>query len=121
MYEAFMNEKRQLRKWTGMHCGIHGVGGNLLDAAKPFSKNSKPCVKIDSRLSKSFEIGLGVRQGHVMSPWLFSGAMRKMKARLGREGTKLEFNGKIWPLVTSLFADSLTFLAERREITDGGE
>lgn len=39
---------------------IYGVGGKLLNTTKSFYKNSKVCVRVDSRLSGSLEIGCDV-------------------------------------------------------------
>lgn len=50
-----------------------------------------------------------MRQGCVMSPWLFNvfmdGCMREMKARIGNIGARLRSNGAEWPVVGCLFAD----------------
>ncbi len=57
-----------------------------------------------------------MRQGCVMSPWLFNilmdGCMKKMKCRMGNTGTKLRLNGEVWSVVTSLFEDDTVLLAE---------
>lgn len=57
------------------------------------TKIVKHLKKVGFRLSESFEIGTGVRQVYLMSLWLFSiyvdGAVRERKARIGREGAKL--------------------------------
>lgn len=71
---------------------IYGVGEKLLDATK-FYKDSKACVKADGKLSESIEISVGVREGCVMSPWLFSlyihGSVKEITTRIGKEGEKL--------------------------------
>ncbi len=51
---------------------IYGVGGNLLSAIKSFYEKASSCVKISGETSEHFEIKVGLRQGCVMSPWLFS-------------------------------------------------
>lgn len=76
---------------------VHDGGGKLLDATKYSAKMIKH-VKVDGRLSESFEVGMGERC--VMSPWLFNisrdGEARQMKARMGRVGAKLKLDRKTW-------------------------
>ncbi len=59
---------------------------------------------------------VGVRQGCVMSPWLFNifmdGCMREMKCKTVHKGAKLMLNGEVWSVVTCLFADDTVLLAE---------
>ena len=45
---------------------IHGVGGNVLKAAQSFYSESRACVKGESG------INVDLRQGCVISPWLFN-------------------------------------------------
>ena len=53
---------------------------------KAFYRNATACVRVEGELSESFDVEVGVRQGCVMSPWLFNifmdGCMREMKARV---------------------------------------
>ncbi len=51
---------------------IYGVGGKLLSAKKSFYEDASACVKISGETSEHFEIKVGLRQGCVMSPWLFN-------------------------------------------------
>ncbi len=57
-----------------------------------------------------------MRQGCVMSPWLFNifidGCMREMKAEVGRIGAKVKLNGVDWSVAACLFADDTVLLAE---------
>ncbi len=45
--------------------------------------------KVDGELSDSFAVGVGMRQGCVMSSWVFvifmNGCMREMKAKMGKK------------------------------------
>ncbi len=58
----------------------------------------------------------GVRQGCVMSPWLFSiymdGCIREMKVRVRDLGARLNVRGVEQPLVVDLYADDTVLLAE---------
>ncbi len=51
---------------------IYGMGGKLLSAIKSFYEEASVCVKISRETSEHFEINVSLRQGCVMSPWLFN-------------------------------------------------
>ncbi len=90
LYAAFMDLENAYNRvdrevlWYVLK--IYGVEGQVMERIKAFHRVVKACVKADVELSDSFAIGVGVRQGCVMSPWLFNifmdGCMREMKARL---------------------------------------
>ncbi len=71
---------------------------------------------MDGELSGSFAIGVGERQGCVMSPWLFSifmdGCMREMKAKVGKIGARLKLNVVEWSLAACLVTVDTRSLAE---------
>ena len=48
------------------------VGGQLLRVIRSLYKESQACVRVNGKLSRWFPISQGVRQGCVMSPWLFN-------------------------------------------------
>ncbi len=62
------------------------MGGKLLSAIKSFYEAASACVKICGETSEHFKIKVGLRQGCVMSPWLFSiymdGVMREVKGKV---------------------------------------
>ncbi|MBD5001258.1 hypothetical protein GUF49_06805, partial [Xanthomonas citri pv. citri] len=61
---------------------LYGVGGKLLKAVQSFYVDSRACVRLGSEVSVWFTVKVGLRQGCVMSPWLFNlfmdGVVRKM-------------------------------------------
>lgn len=69
-------------------------------------------------MSKNFRISVGVRQGFMMSLWLFDihmgGCMREIQVRVGVSGTKLTTDDVEQPLVGSLFVDDTVLLAESK-------
>ncbi len=60
-------------------------------------------MRVGEEFSESFAGEVGVRQGCVMSPWLFNifmdGCMREMKRNVVNMGAKLRLNGEVWVLV----------------------
>ncbi len=49
---------------------IYGVRGYLLEGIRSFYKDMNASLCMNGELSESFGVGVGVRQGCVMSPWL---------------------------------------------------
>ena len=123
LYVAFMDLEKAYDKvdWRALWevLQIYGVGGKLLKAVQAFYRNSRACVRVNGRVSEDFEIHVGVRQGCVMSPWLFNvymdGVMREFKARVGRGGAQMELDGRVWYLMDALFADDTVLLAESED------
>ena len=76
LYAAFMDLEKaydrvdRMALWDVL--GIYGVGGHLLEGIKAFYREANACVRMDGDLSEDFAISVGVRQGSVMLPWLFS-------------------------------------------------
>ncbi len=64
----------------------------------------------------SFAVEVEVRQGCVMSPWLFNicmeGVMREMKGKVGEVGVRMYAEGRKWVLNSILFADKTVLIAE---------
>ncbi len=97
---------------------IYGVGGQLLKGIQAFYREANACVRVGREFSESFAVDLGVRQGCVMSPWLFNifidGCMREMKCKVVNMGAKLRLDGEVWSVVTCLFADDADADAGRK-------
>ncbi len=68
------------------------MGGKLLSAIKSFYEAVSACFKINGETSEHFEIKVGLRQGCVMSPWLFNvymdGVMRGVGGKVGEVGVR---------------------------------
>ncbi len=95
---------------------VYGVGGQLLERIRFFYENASASVRVNGELSESFNIEVGVRQGCLMSPWLFNiymdGCIRKMKVRVRDLGARLNVRGVEQPLVAGLYADDTVLLIE---------
>ena len=96
---------------------IYGIGGRLLRAVKSLYVGSKACVRVANEVSEWFPVRVGLRQGCVMSPWLFNlyidGVVREVNARVNGRGLKLldgDDNG--WELNQLLFADDTVVVAD---------
>ena len=97
--------------------GLYEVGGKLLRALKSFYVGSKACVRVGNEVSDSFLVKTGVRQGCVMSPWLFNlymdGVVREVNERVLGRGAKLKGrNGLTWEVNQLLFADDTALVAD---------
>ena len=46
--------------------------GKLLKALQSFYVDSRACVQVGNDVSECFPVNVGLRQGCVMSPWLFN-------------------------------------------------
>ena len=51
---------------------MYDVGGKLLNGIKIMYVDSLACVRIKGGESELFRIDNGVRQGCIMSPWVFN-------------------------------------------------
>ena len=100
--------------------GIYGVGGRLLKAVRSMYECSKACVRVGSEMSEWFAVKIGLRQGCVMSPWLFNiyidGVVREVNARVLGRGLKLRDRNECdWELNQLLFADDTVVVADSEE------
>ena len=63
---------------------LYGIGCRLLRGVKSLHFGSKACVRVGNEASEWFPVRVGLRQGCVMSPWLFNlcidGVVREVNA-----------------------------------------
>lgn len=100
---------------------MYGVGGKLLGAVKSFYVGSRACVRWGRETGEWFPVSVGLRQGCVMSPWLFNvfmdGVVREVKACMLERGAKMvnERTGNVWEVGQLLYADDATLVADSEE------
>ena len=99
---------------------VYGVGGKLLKAVQSFYVESTACVRVGNDVSEWFPINVRLRQGCVMSPWLFNvykdGVVRKVNVRvLGKGLELLSANGGRVEINQLLFADDRALVADSEE------
>ena len=84
-------------------------GGKLLSGIKSMYVDSSACVRVKGGESELFRIDSGVRQGSIMSPWLFNvymdGVMKEVKIGMGRRGVNIMEDGREWTLPGLLYAN----------------
>ena len=82
---------------------MYDVGGKLLNGIKSMYVNSLVCVIVKGGESESFRINGGVRQGCIMSPWLFNvymdAVMKEVKMGMWRRGMRFHNGGKRMEMV----------------------
>ncbi len=98
LYAAFMDLEKAYDQvdrealWSVLY--IYGVDAQLLKGIQAFYREANACMRVGGEFSESFAAELGVRQGCVMSPWLFNifmdGCMREMKSKVVKCGGKVE-------------------------------
>ncbi len=89
-----------------------------MEGIEAFYREGNACVKVDGQFSDSFAVGVGVRQGCVMSPWLFyifmAGCMREMKAKVGKNRCRPEAEGSGLVSGCLLFVDDTVLLTQSK-------
>src|ERR1700755_3177614 len=94
-----------------------GVSGRLLNGIKSFYENCRARVRVRRELSDWFNVGVGLRQGCVMSPWLFNVLMDGVVRGMEREGKGIRLRSREgeWEVNVLLFADDAVLVAESGE------
>lgn len=120
LFAAFMDLEKAYNRvdrkglWDTLR--VYGMGGQLLEGMRSFYENGSASLRMNGRLSESFNVEVDVRQGCVMSPWLFSlymdGCIREMKVGVWDSGARQNVRGVEQPLAAGLYADDTVLLAE---------
>ena len=95
--------------------GIYGINGQLLKVVQSLYEKSEACVRICREEGEWFEEGVGLRQGCVMSPWLFNlfmdAVMKEVREKTGDVGVTLwdERRNVEWKVDWLMFADDTVY------------
>ena len=88
---------------------MYNVGGKLLSGIKNINVKSLTFVRVKGGKSECFRIDSGVRQGCIMSTWLFNvyleAVMKEVKMGMGRRGVRFQEEGREWRLPGLLYAN----------------
>ena len=108
--KAFDTVKRD-ELWNSLR--EHNIGQNLIEAVQGFYNNPTCAVRVAGSLSKDFEVGIGVRQGCILSPLLFIIYMNSVAKACSN---MKKMNVGMWKLkavnlTTLSFADDLVLFA----------
>ena len=116
LYVAFVDFKKafdSVRHDKLLECVRNeGVTGRFFGSLRAMYNSLLSCIKIDGQCSEFFECPIGVRQGCVMSPTLFSMFINQISSNLsesGRHGVQL-LPG-IMELFILLFADDVALIS----------
>ena len=100
---------------------MFGINDQLLKTVQSLYEKSEACVRVCRKEGEWFEVGVGVRQGCVMSPWLFNlfmdAVMKEVREKAGDIGVTLwdEKRNIEWMVDWSMFADNTVLLGDSEE------
>ena len=96
---------------------MYDVGDKLLNGIKTIYVNILVCVRVKGSESECLRIDSDVRQGCIMSPWLFNvymeAVMKEVKMGMGRMEVRFLEEGIDWK-PGLLYADDLFCVASRK-------
>ena len=117
-YMAFVDLEKAYDNVSGEKLWVvldkYGIKGKLLRAIQTLYVGSKACVKFGGLTSEKFEVCRGVRQGCMLSPWLFNLFMDNVM-REARESFVGEVQLSTGEVGVLLFADDVVVMADSKE------
>ena len=100
---------------------MYGINGKLLAAVKSLYERSEARVRVCREEGEWFRVRVGLRQGCVMSPWLFNvfmdGVMKEVRERAGDVGATLwdARRDSEWKVEWLMFADDTVLVSDSEE------
>ena len=128
LYVAYMDLEKAYDRidrdamWSVLR--MYGVEGKLLRAIQSLYAESEACVRVCREEGEWFSVKVGLRQGCVMSPWLFNvfmdGVMREVREKTGEVGACLwdERRNCEWKVEWFMFADDTLLVGDSEEKLD---
>ena len=93
---------------------MYDVDGKLLNGIKSMYVNSLACVKVMRGVSECLKINSGMRQGCIISSWLFNvyidAVMKDVKMGIRKKEVRFQEEAREWRLL------GLLYVASRRKI-----
>jgi hypothetical protein len=87
----------------------NGIGGKMLKILQSMYLNVKACVRESEKLTDFFDCPLGVRQGCVLSPTLFSFLINELALEVNQNAAYgIQLSPDIVQILILLFADDVT-------------
>ncbi len=79
---------------------MYNVNGKLLEAVKSSYDDDRAAFRVENGQSAFFDLNVGLKQGCVMSPWLFNvymdGVMKEIQGRAVNFGVSMMREGSEW-------------------------
>ena len=88
----------------------YGISGNFFNIIKDMYTNDKACIKIGNKMTETFSINQGVRQGCIISPLLFNIFLADLPAKLDHSRNELNPQSNIPSCI--LWADDIIIMSE---------
>ncbi|MEL7520935.1 MAG: reverse transcriptase family protein, partial [Cyanobacteria bacterium J06553_1] len=100
---------------------MYGINGNLLRAIQSLYADSEGSVRVCREESEWFSVKVGLRQGCVMSPWLFNifmdGVMKEVREKAGDVGANMwdARRNCEWKVEWMMFADDTVLVGDSEQ------
>ena len=125
LYVAYMDLEKAYDRidreamWSVL--SMYGINGDLLRAIQSLYAESEACVRVCREEGEWFGVKVGLRQGCVMSPWLFNmfmdGVMREVREKAGDIGASMwDARRKCeWKVEWMMFADDTVLVGDSEQ------
>ena len=105
-FKAAFDSVHRDKLWSA--CNRYGIKGKLFNSIKAVNKSVKSCVKVRDRLTESFDCHIGLRQGCVISPILFSLFINEFAELIEQSGLRgIQLLPDLVELFLLMFADDV--------------